>query len=50
MLLELENVMVTEGWSCFVSTTPSLVRSENVNKSPDYKEQIMPSLFLFSRH
>jgi hypothetical protein len=42
--------MVTEGWSCFLITTPSLVWSENVNKALDYKEQIMPSLFLFSRH
>lgn len=50
MLLELENVMATEGWSCFVIATPSLVLSENVNKVLGFKEQIMPSLFLFSRH
>jgi len=50
MLLELESVMVTEGWSCFVFTTPSLAQSKNVIKALDYKEQIMPSLFLFSRH
>jgi hypothetical protein len=40
VLVELENVMATEGWSCFVFivfTTPSRVRSENVNKTLYYK-------------
>jgi hypothetical protein len=42
-----ENVVATEGWSCFVFTNPSLVQSENVHKALDYKEQIMPSYFCF---
>ena len=50
LLLELENVMGTEGWSCFMFTTQSPVQSENVNKALDCKEPIMPSFYHCTVH
>ena len=50
MLLELENVMDAECWSCFTSTMQDVVLSENDNEMLGFKEQIMPSLFMFCRN